>query len=226
MDAKTVVFAAVALVMGLVIGGLGPRSQVRALEAELETRPLVECDRQSGRQIADVFRGQPWRTEAPAFEEERPEPEVELAEEDAGEDDIEIVAMDDDVPVEPTVDELMENAKDVMAIRRAAAEAAFEEQAQPTAEQRQAFDNIMETMNDDLMVIAEDFVATVEQGGEPDRRMSMELAAETLDVLLGAEDQLRESLSSDQVNALDEQSLDPTSYIDERIVSLFEGLDR
>src|SRR5688572_1367528 len=63
--AKHLLGAAVALVIGLAVGGLGPRSEARGLREQLAVARDRECEREVGREIATVFQGRPWEPAPP-----------------------------------------------------------------------------------------------------------------------------------------------------------------
>ena len=111
-------------------------------------------------------------------------------------------------------------AKEAMELRRVQARAALVEEVEPEENQLQAFDGAMSTMNAALLEIADDFVATVGEGEEPSRREIMGFAADTLDVLITADDAVHGVLDADQVAAASESSLDPFSYVDPQILDI------
>lgn len=221
----------IALVIGLAVGGLGPRSEARALRAQLDD--AAECkDSAMGSEIANVFRGRPWGGDEPRKRvtgtDAGPVP-VPIDEKPPAEDpDPDGFRMewnsDGDEP--ENMKEGLDLARDAMELRYTQARAALLEDAQPTAEQMEQFDTAMDKMNQDLVGLAEDLVAQVNDGGEPSRHDTMLFAAETLDVLLSAEDNMRDVMSEDQIGSLSDESLDPLSYIDPSIVDVLQTLDR
>lgn len=226
----SVVFA---LVIGIGVGGLGPRAQVRDLEAQLAEKE--ECTGSAmGSEIANVFRGRPWEEgDARPRVVERSEPEV-PADEEAPEDEEEGGLRiqfgsdgDEDAPMsKEEIDESLDLAREAMELRYAQAREALVQDADPSEEQLAAIDEAIDAMNQDLVGLAQDLKTTLESQEEPGRRETMEFAADTLDVLLAAEDRLRGSLSDDQVASLQEESLDPMSYVDPSIVDILGELNR
>lgn len=229
--AKHLILAAVALVVGLALGGLAPRSENRALRGQVDELQDRKCDSGSrvGREIANVFQGRPWA-------EDLPEPEAPVpADED--EDDNVVVEQDEDgltieiggdgdEDIPENLEESLEMVQDAMEIRRAQARQALVE-ADVDDGQLEQIDTIVDDMNGDLAALADDFVTSFQESeGEPDRRDTMLFARDTLDVLLEAEDALYGSLDSDQQEALDEAALDPFSYIDGTVVETFMELDQ
>ncbi len=232
--AKHLVLAALALIVGLVVGGLGPRGKIRDLEAEVATAKR-EARRDVGRQIfGEVFRPRTAPAPAPGGAAADPVPD-EPADPDPGDD------ADDDgnfrIRVERRGDEGDEGEggsepdaqamKDALDLRRAQASAALREQAEATDEQMAEVDAIAADMNADLHDLAEDFVATVAaSGGRPNRRELMVFAADALDVLIGTEDSLSSVLDPAQLESLDDRALDPTAFVDGTLVDVMSKLDR
>lgn len=123
--AKHFVFAAVTLVIGLVIGGLGPRAEVRSLRARLDDVESQPRARAVGRELANVFRGRPWEGEAPSPSSASPTPSNPRGPTDPGDDEPEAIIADDAALVEN-----IDRMKEAMEIRRTQAIAALREQAE------------------------------------------------------------------------------------------------
>ena len=221
--AKHVFAAAVALVFGLALGGLGPRAEIRGLRAQLEQAEEQACERDVGREIATVFQGRPWEGSRPEDPVPVPVP-VPVPEGDGGE--VPPEPEPEPAPTGPDLDGL-DATRDAMEIRQAQARAALEQQAGASEEQMEEIDTIVADMNADLRALATDAVARFrEAGGEPSRREVMMFAADTLDVLIGAEERLLETLTPEQQAELGEEALDPLSYVDGAIVDVLAELDR
>lgn len=227
---KHVVVAAIALVVGLVLGGLLPRAEVRALEQEvasLEDRPCTSPG--VGRDLAGLFRGQP-----PLVEELPPRPEAEPSKEAQGGFHVEVggsgepadPGLGGDVPMSPEDrEEALAAVQEAMELRRVQARAALIEDADPSDEQLASFDAAMATMNEELTGLAEGFVAQYQDGREPTRRDMMAFAADTLDVMITAEDQITSVLDADQLAAADPEAYDPFSHVDPGVVDVLWELD-
>lgn len=227
--AAHVLVAAVALVIGLVLGGLGPRSEARVLREKVDALSSKDCSSRGsgmGREIAEVFRGRPLDLpDAPAAEQpagadpasegkDRAVSKVEGAE-----------APDGQPEDQPTPEEALTAAREAMEMRRAQARAALAE-AGLTEEQMATIDTAMSRMNADLSALTETFVASLQDGAEPDRREMMVFAADTLDVLIEGEDALYGVLDEQQREGLDEAALDPFSYVDGQVVENLMQLER
>ena len=126
MDVKHLIVGAIALVVGLAIGGLGPRAQVRTLQAELDLKADQACEDRTGRDIAAMFRGRPWDVDEPMPDEPMMEDEPEDAPADeAPEGGFQVEIGGDDLEDAQTPEEAMELAREAMEVRRSQAIAAF-----------------------------------------------------------------------------------------------------
>jgi hypothetical protein len=224
---RQLVLIGIAMAVGLVLGGLGPRSEVRALRQEIAEQGDEACDRQVGREIASVFQGRPWEPPSGADPSvTAPAPEAPEPERTSG---VQITV--NDQPVEDGEEaepdpETLDAMRDAMELRRTQAEAALREQAGATDAQMQTVDQIADVMNDDLRSLASEFVETVKTtGGEPTRHELMVFAAETLDVLLAAEEQMYDAFDAEQRASVDEEATDPLSFVDGRVVEILAELD-
>jgi hypothetical protein len=215
--------AGFAVVVGLVVGGLGPRSELRDLRERLADADARACDRPVGSDIASVFRGRPWeppRDDVPTDDAAAPAPAD--PPDEGGHVEITIGDDVDDAPPEESMDAM----RDAMELRRTQSVAALREQARASDAQMASVEAITEDMNRELHSLATDFVETVtEAGGEPGRHDMMVFAADTLDVLLAAEEQLYGTLDEDQRAAVDEEATDPLSFVDGRILEVLAELD-
>lgn len=228
--AKHAVAIVLAAVVGIVIGGLPGRDRVRALETQVELLEDRPCDGGVGRGIAQVFQGRPWEAPGAAPVAPAPSPEI-VAPEPAEDDDdggpaVVVTVGDDDDEQALSDPQTIEAMRDAMDARRAQARQALREQAGASDDQLDAIDQVVDDMNAELRTLAEDFVDTVAgTGGEPGRREMMLFAADTLDVLIGAEDQLYSTLEEGQREGLDDEVLDPLSYVDGSVVEVLQELD-
>ncbi len=225
LSARSALLVAMALVLGLVLGGMGPRAENRALRVQLSAAEASPCDPQTlGNEMAKIFAGRPWVPPTAAPKEPRA-PVV--APPPAAEEPV-VVWVDDETEPQPDADFIPEGPEaiqDAMALRRTQAMAVIVEDADPDDAQLASIDAAIDDMNDSLFDIAEGFVDPIVAGIEPTRRETMEFAADTLEVLLSAEDRMRESLTDDQLDRLDPDATDALSHVDPAIVDVLMDLD-
>ncbi|MBX2802878.1 MAG: hypothetical protein KTR31_34670 [Myxococcales bacterium] len=225
--ASHLILAAVALVVGLALGGMAPRGESRALRAQVAELQARECSRGPGvigTQVANALRRAP--SEAPSSGDARtkvvmPPPEEPEPEEPAeNTDDDDFVYFEDGNYEEQPDDSDLNRMIDAMEMRRRQARQALREQADPTEEQEAEIDAIFDDMNSELATLAGDFVQVFQEAGgaEPDRRESMLFARDAIDVLIGTEDALYDVLDPDQAQGMSPEASDPMSYIDGEVV--------
>ncbi|MEZ4240997.1 MAG: hypothetical protein R3F59_33530 [Myxococcota bacterium] len=227
---KHLLVAAFTLVVGLVIGGLGPRSEVRALRDEVADLRAKPC-RAAGPDMRELFRGRTWE-ERPATPQAAPpnppppprrptrattpRPSWCPAPEPVPVDDL---PADERPPDGPDTEKI----KDALQIRRAQALAALRERAGASDEQMDDVEAIVDRMNADLGAVAENWAAAMGEG-DLSRREMMLMASDTLDVLIDTEDALYGTFGPDQRAALSDDVLDPTAYVDGSVVDRFDEL--
>jgi hypothetical protein len=197
--------AAVCLILGLILGGLGPRAELRA---ERVTAPPPPTPRTAGAQVARLFQGRPI---AASTGDDAPAP----ADTDDAKPD---VHPDTDAPAN------FSKMREAMAVRLAGAKAALAEDADPSADQQADIDDLFANMNDDLGKIAKDFAALAKQR-DPTRRDMERFASDTLDILITTEDRFDEILTPEQKAALADESKDPLSYVDPGLVDILKDVD-
>jgi len=119
---------------------------------------------------------------------------------------------------------MVETVETAIAMRRAQARAALIEDVDPTDEQLAALDDAMETMSGELNVLAQDFVKHYQEKGEPSRRDMLVFAAEAMDVLIDAEDQMASILTEEQREMASPEAIDPLSWLDPSIAGTLSQL--
>lgn len=238
---KHVAVAAIALVLGIVLGGLGPRSDLRKLEqkyAEMEDGP---CKSTFGSDLATLMGGG-FTPDAPAERPKRNQPEtnplgdrdpdVIAAENPEAAELVEEMARNEEEGREELAEDLSEGideeqlelARTALELRRAQARAALVEDADPDEVQLESIDNAVRDMNDSLNNLAEELTTMINEGETPTRRDALEFAADALDTMIVAEDSMRDALDADQLEALEEGALDPFSYVDPGLIDVLESL--
>lgn len=220
----------VALVVGLGLGGIGPRGEIRTLKKQLEALEDRSCEGGGlGQQFAEAFSRRPWErgpdAEPQAAPREPGEPAEPVAVADPeGSFRLEIDGEEQVIDPENS-EQTLSLARDAMAMRQRQALAALEEGARPDEAQLEHIETAIADMNAELRYLTEGFVQQV-RDGEPSRRDAMVFAADTLDVIIEADDRLFEALDEDQRAAVDAEALDPMSYVDPGLVDLFAELGR
>jgi hypothetical protein len=216
---------------------MGPRAELRRVQDELFDARKERRDRGAIRSdFVELVTGQ---LEERADEPERPvvqrddppadtddpfaalQAERDRVEVDRVDDDL---ARDDDLSREEAL-ETLETARDTMAVRLRQARAALWEDVDPTPQQEQVFDAVIDDMNDRLSTLAEDLIDEVVANGEPGRRESMGFAADALDIFLSAEDAMMNAMTAEQREVVREEATDATAFVDPDIVDILIQLD-
>ncbi len=210
-------FAAGGFLVGLALGGLGPRSALR--EARAEARAASRSPRGAGTELARIFQGRPLPDRA-----ETPSPTPDGAADQPPSEGPESAA-EAETPSGGAAPDERAAIREALALRQTQARAALLEDAEPTEVQVEQIDAAVADMNTDLKVLATEFVARFD-ASEPSRRNMMVFAADTLDVLIDTEDRLAETLTDEQMDAVREESLDPLSYVDPSLLDVLAELDR
>jgi len=109
---------------------------------------------------------------------------------------------------------------------RAATWLAAQAQADPGDEELASFDEAMDEMNEDLLEISRDFVDSVEDIEDVSRRDMMVLAADVLDVMIEADEAAEKAMPGLELDEIDDEAVDPFSYIDPAILEVLVELDQ
>lgn len=230
LGVNTLVLAAGAFVGGLVIGGFGPRAELRALEAE-RFELQRECAREGSvsRDLAGLItRGIDEASSAsddPVAED--PEEGVRQVGE-PGADEVDPTPSGEEEPADAKTgggSDSLESAREMLAARSAQARAALFEDAEPSEEQAAAIDAVIDELNDGLRELAFDLVTHTRENGEPDRRTMMAMGADTLDLLVSSEDRMLEVLTPEQREALRDEVTDPTAFVDPSVIDALAELE-
>lgn len=227
---RAVLVGAVGLVVGLVLGGVGPRAEVRRLEKrvfDLEraaaregptlSREITNLLTNPGRLGADPLDLGPSSPRLPADELDRPgqEPEEDGRFEDEDPDDPASVK-----EPRPTFRDELGHAREVLGVRAAQARAALHEDIDPTGEQVARIDAVVDDMNDQLFSVTRDFLERTRAGETMPRRDTMALGADVLDILTTAESRMLDEMTPSQREAVREEATDPTSFLDPSLIDL------
>lgn len=236
-NTRVVLVGALLFVVGFAVGGVGPRSQVRDLQAqryELEkhlagkrggeaiTEIIARSATEGGRRDGRGREARDAKRAAVADEAARGATPVAPREGVAGNEPFDGPPVDDPPPAEPD-DFAGDTIEEVMALRAAAARSALYEEVQPTDAQWDAIELAIDDMNDVLLSVASDLIEDVRVNGEPPRHRLMSLASEVFDVMARTESQMLDTLTPVQrANARDEAT-DPLAFIDPSVVRLLES---
>lgn len=210
---KMVVTAALALLLGLFIGGLGPRSDLRKTRAELE-----EARRQAAEQTPSALplaldgllrpgggAPRPERSPAPPPRFVTPEP-APAERPDAGPRRRRGFRWDE---------EGLQTARAAAEVRAAQFRAAFLERAQLPPEKVRAVDESVQAMNDELTKTADELAESLRQRGRAlTPRDIADATARVLEVYRHADDRLQGLFDERAKAAADETGFDPLTQID------------
>lgn len=212
--------AAVTFVLGLALGGVGPRAELRALQ---EAPPTVaRGDRASditglltGGVLGGANRGvtPPPSTVEPTEIPEGPEAEGQPPR----------MKAEGEPPVDGEISGV-EEMREALALRAAQARAALQQEVSPTPEQLDAIDAVIDQMNDRLVELSYQLVDATEGGGEPDRREMMGLASDVLHTLVEAERGMLGALTPEQVEAVRQEATDPTAFVDAAVLDVLSEI--
>lgn len=231
---REIAVGAIALLIGLVIGGLGPRAELNRMMQTVETVDAERCKNTFGSDLATFFGsardgGMPMALAPPPTRAEElaaanPDAAVLLEEVDA-----EAAAAQEEVGDELRAalasSEELELARSALELRRAQSRQAFLEQAEPDDVQMGEIDAAYDEMNESLQGLAGELAELVLNGGEPDRRQSMEFAADALDAMLVAEDRVLRVLDPEQREDVDVEAVNPFNYVSPSLIDALMDLD-
>lgn len=207
----------IALVVGIVAGSWQPRGELLELRGEVDELRKVAarpCRQGGAGSLAEIFRmpeeqGPPSPPRGSADPSAPPDPPPPPG-----------LAAGDAPPPGPEAPLSAESAEDAVATlkagldaRRAQALQALTEQAELDEEQVAEVDAIMDQMNAELKTAVDQMVTEVLANGEVDRREMMEFGADALDIVLDADDRMRELLPEDVYAGVDDATVDPFSYV-------------
>ncbi len=227
---RSFLLATAAMVLGTLLGAFQPRGELLALRAELlEVQARTrDCQRgAAGAGLREFFRA-PARvadSEEDAAEGAAPRgkdtaeaeaPPTEAEEEEGGTNEPEAASEGPDEVAAMVA---------AMDARSAQARAALLEQADLDDEEIEAIDTAIDRMNARLKQQVDAFAQSVEAGGEPDRRELMDFAAEALDAVIEADDALVATIPESVREGMDDEALDPMSFISGDTLSAIATLE-
>ena len=208
------------MVVGIVLGAWQPRGEMLALRAEVDALKLAgaaPCRNSAARSIRSILRSdapdlgmdENGRRAAPA-----PDPSGATAQDgDGPAPDEGGPETTDDAPSPRSTEEMREVMQAGLDARRAQALAALVEQGDLGDDDVEAVNATMDDMNRALKAEVDAFAEAALADGEVDRRDLMDFAAESLDIVIAADEQLRRALPEDVYDAVDDSAVDPFSYV-------------
>lgn len=237
---KYIVLCALSFFLGSIVGGIAPKQELR--KKKLEQQQIIpmtqDCKTTIGSDLAQLMGGKNTPSQARTKKNTGDNPFGDRSPEEIAQTNPEAVEIAERInnnqeqfheefpeALSPNQEEL-ETARTALELRRAQARAALVEGADPSTDQLEDIDQAVQDMNDSLLALSGELSEMLESGEEPERRQAMSFAAEALDTMLTAEDTFRDTLTTDQIDALEDQALDPFSYISPDIVNTLQNLDR
>lgn len=208
------------MVVGIVLGAWQPRGEMLVLRAEVDALKLAgaaPCRNSAARSIRSILRSdapdlgmdENGRRAAPA-----PDPSGATAQDgDGPAPDEGGPETTDDAPSPRSTEEMREVMQAGLDARRAQALAALVEQGDLGDDDVEAVNATMDDMNRALKAEVDAFAEAALADGEVDRRDLMDFAAESLDIVIAADEQLRRALPEDVYDAVDDSAVDPFSYV-------------
>lgn len=219
------------LVLGTGVGGVLPKSELRDLQAQLEEAQSKQCETNNnfGRELASALRGRPVTGALGGSDDGFAAP-VEEVDDPPEEDPNSLDAIEKEIQERSesgaSGEELSGLVQDAMSLRTIQAREAIEQDLQPSDDQWDQIDDAVARMNDDLAALADGFASQIVEGEQPNRRDAMIFAADTLDVLIEADDAIWSTLSPEQQEIAQEEAIDPLSHIDSTVVEPFLALEQ
>lgn len=205
--------AVVALVLGIVLGAWQPRGELLEMRAELDelrATAAKPCRGDAAQSLRSIL-----RADAPDLSVDDRPARAPVAQEGDGTAPAEPVGPADEgvATVPPAPEELQESLRTALDARRAQAMAALVEQGELDEAEADAVEAAMDQMNRELKAEVDAFVEEAVASGEVDRRQIMDFAAESLDIVIAADDRLQRALPGDVYDAVEDAAVDPFSYI-------------
>jgi hypothetical protein len=212
--------AVVALVAGIVLGAWQPRGELLAARAELDalrTDHGGPCRGGAADSIRSILHADaPSVAEAPSHPHEGRVPAAIAADEpvvDEPTPPADEQPVGADAPADQTPEQMKEAMHTALDARRAQALAALVEQGELSDDEVEAVNTAMDHMNQELASEVDGFVDDALRAGEVDRRDVMDFAADALDIVIAADDDMRKAVPPEVYDEIDDSAVDPFSYV-------------
>ena len=240
---REIAVGALALLLGLVLGGVGPRAELNRMMQTVDSVDVERCKNTLGEDLASLFGaakgggvplvGLSPPAPAPALARG---PSAERLQHDTAEAEamLEQIRAEEEAVAEEVRDEVRAALQDseelllarsALELRRAQARQALIDEADPDGGQLDEIDDAYESMNGTLEGLAGELAEIVLAGEEPDRRRAMEFAADALDAMLVAEDRVLRSLDEDQRAELGQDAANPFNHVAPGLIDALLELD-
>jgi hypothetical protein len=215
---RVTIAAVLALLVGIVVGGYQARSELAEVTAEFEQQ---DCEKspipaalvagmlgaraarnQDNSQVSqdDVTDGLKNPTTGPSVEG-RGSPAIAL-----------------DINSEEGID--LDAIADIMTLRTEQSRDVLIEKTDPTAAQLEEFDAVIGDMNDALVQLAAD-LGSQARSGSATRSSALVLTSDALNIIIDADNQIYSVFDADQLAGLDDEVLDPFSYVESSVLDAF-----
>lgn len=205
--------------LGFVLGGVGPRTELAALDGELSRLQdeLVEARSRAARRSPLSVVGLDRMGAARPDDEDPPPPAPAAPRDELREDaDLDPVVVEDpaggDAPQDMAAE--FDAAVQAQRVRLEQTRAALIEQADLGAPEVQALDQAMAEMNDRLGAMGEDLLDLALTGEEPDSREMLALTHEVSGILYDAQVELDEIIGPEAVEEVDPSAREVWNYVD------------
>ena len=218
---RITIAAVLALLVGVVVGGYQARSELADVTAELEQQ---DCDESpvpaalvagmlGARAARNQSNEQPLASRSPDEMDRTDTPKDDPSFEGASSPSVAF-----DISAEDGAD--LDALGDIMALRSEQARDVLIEKTDPTQAQLEELDVVIGDMNDALVQLATDISAQA-QSGSATRSSALVLTADALNVIIDADNQIYGIFDADQLAGLDDEALDPFSYVDASVLDAF-----
>lgn len=230
LGVKTIGVAAVALVLGFVLGGLGPSGKLRAAEDRIfELEKKVGRGDRAGTELARMIasgirdsRGGSGLPSAPGavLTDDTDAPRAPGSPLGSPDDDTDVASVEERQTS-------IETLKEGLALRARLARQGLIDEAGVTDAQLERIDQVYDAMNDDLLELTRRVSQVMQENGgaEPRRRDLLAFGAEGLATLADAEAQVLATLDADQRADVSDEATDPSSFIAPEVIDVFRQLD-
>ena len=219
---KQILFAALGVVIGFVLGGIGPRMDLAVLEAKLdETRAeLALAEQQSRRRPSLPVPGmsEMFAPSEDLDDEPEREPDEDRRDDDVERDDLAPATDSGLVEERPlTAEDIAEEfdiAVDAQRMRAAQSRTALQEQAELSDEEMVEFDNIVDDMNEALAEYGDSLMEIALSGEEPEAEDMLGLTHEVTGILYDSQTAVNDLIGTSGMDETDPSARQVWNHVD------------